>query len=361
MNMNLNCDITPGNYVVYLDIEIDNEKIGRIVIELFNNVVPKTAENFRALCTGEKGIGKYGKPLHYKGSYFHRAIPEFMIQGGDIAAGDGSSGESIYGLFFDDENFELLHDEPGLLSMANTDGKNVVLGKVKKGLCVVQTILLTASDDVPINPCKISDCGELPTDSNTWNINENDQTSDVFPPFPEDWTVQQTDLNVKQMCEILNQIKESGNQYFSNKNYSVARQRYDKVLRYHTWYTSYYKGLQITFNEPDLIKMNTLLNLSNVYLKMKNYKMSIEFSKQVLNTDCNNGKAFFRLGQAYGSLNHFNKAITYYKKALEVIPNEKYILLELKRIEQAQNQYLLFEKQIYSKMFKKNYSKNDFT
>jgi cyclophilin family peptidyl-prolyl cis-trans isomerase len=81
--------------------------VGRVVVELFKDVVPKTAENFRALCTGEKGIGILGKPLHYKGTIFHRVVSQFMIQGGDIVARDGTSGESIYGLTFEDENFKI--------------------------------------------------------------------------------------------------------------------------------------------------------------------------------------------------------------------------------------------------------------
>eukprot|EP01102_Stenamoeba_stenopodia_P005025 TRINITY_DN15526_c0_g1_i1.p1 TRINITY_DN15526_c0_g1~~TRINITY_DN15526_c0_g1_i1.p1 ORF type:complete len:174 (+),score=46.29 TRINITY_DN15526_c0_g1_i1:113-634(+) len=167
---------------VFFDITIGGKPAGRIEMELRADVVPKTAENFRALCTGEKGKGKLGRPLHFKGCTFHRVIKDFMIQGGDFTAGDGTGGESIYGGEFRDENFTLRHTGAGDLSMANAgphtngsqffittvktdflDGKHVVFGKVTKGLEVVRAIenSRTDADDKPLQAVVISNCGQL--------------------------------------------------------------------------------------------------------------------------------------------------------------------------------------------------------
>eukprot|EP00258_Populus_trichocarpa_P035724 XP_024451743.1 peptidyl-prolyl cis-trans isomerase CYP63 isoform X1 [Populus trichocarpa] len=173
--------IKKKNPLVFLDVSIDGDPAERIFIELFADVVPKTAENFRALCTGEKGIGKTtGKPLHYKGCSFHRIIKGFMAQGGDFSKRNGSGGESIYGGKFADENFILRHEGAGLLSMANSgpdtngsqffiifkphvhlDGKHVVFGKVVKGMDMVKKIEQAGSaGGQPAGPVKIVDCGE---------------------------------------------------------------------------------------------------------------------------------------------------------------------------------------------------------
>merc|ERR1711934_985552 len=173
--------IIMSNPKVFFEVSV-NGKTKRIEFELFANVVPKTAENFRALCTGEKGRGRKGKPLHYKGSTFHRVIKDFMLQGGDFTHGNGMGGESIYGGKFDDENFKIKHTAPGYLSMANAgpntqgsqffittvptpwlDGKHVVYGKVIDGMDLVKKIEGKGTQSGKTQgTIRISDSGEIP-------------------------------------------------------------------------------------------------------------------------------------------------------------------------------------------------------
>ncbi|EGD78579.1 peptidyl-prolyl cis-trans isomerase [Salpingoeca rosetta] len=170
------------NAKVFMDIAIGNKPAGRLVMKLFSKDVPKTAENFRALCTGERGVGKSGVPLHFKNSTFHRIIPGFMCQGGDFTHGTGIGGESIYGARFPDENFKFKHDKPGLLSMANAgpntngsqffittvptphlDGRHVVFGELVEGVNTLRSMESVGS--MPHGetqaPVVITDCGEI--------------------------------------------------------------------------------------------------------------------------------------------------------------------------------------------------------
>jgi cyclophilin family peptidyl-prolyl cis-trans isomerase len=164
-----------SNPKVFFDIDIDGQAAGRIIFELFEDTVPKTAKNFLELCTGANGFG-------YKGSTFHRVIPNFMLQGGDFTNHNGTGGKSIYGNKFPDENFTLRHDRPGLLSMANSgpntngsqffittvvtswlDTKHVVFGAVVSGMEIVKKVESFGSQSGKTSvKVSISDCGLAP-------------------------------------------------------------------------------------------------------------------------------------------------------------------------------------------------------
>jgi len=173
------------NPQVFFDITMDGSPAGRITMELYAHIVPKTAENFRCLCTGEKGKGPSGKRLTFLGSNFHRIIPGFMCQGGDFTRGDGTGGESIYGGKFKDENFKSKHSGKGCLSMANAgpntngsqffictgqtphlDGKHVVFGKIIQGYEIVEKMERVGSNSGKTSKkVGIGGCGEVDSSS----------------------------------------------------------------------------------------------------------------------------------------------------------------------------------------------------
>ncbi|KAH6834368.1 peptidyl-prolyl cis-trans isomerase / cyclophilin-40 / rotamase [Perilla frutescens var. hirtella] len=355
----------------FLDISIGDELEGRIVVELYDDVVPKTAENFRALCTGEKGIGpNTGVPLHYKGSRFHRVIKSFMVQGGDISAGDGTGGESIYGLKFEDENFELKHERKGMLSMANSgpntngsqffitttrtshlDGKHIVFGRVIKGMGVVRSIehVTIGENDCPAVDVVISDCGEIPegADDGTANFFRD---GDLYPDWPVDLDENSTELSW--WITTVDSIKGYGNEHFKKQDYKMALRKYRKALRYLDvcWEK---EGIDEADKSLYLRKMKAQIftNSSACKLKLGDLKGALLDTDFAMRDGGNNAKALFRQGQAHVALNDIDAAVESFRKALELEPNDGAIKKEFaaakRKIADRRDQ----ERKAYSKMF----------
>ncbi|XP_008483447.1 peptidyl-prolyl cis-trans isomerase D [Diaphorina citri] len=358
-----------GNYIVFLDVSIGEEKVGRMVIELFKHIVPKTAENFRALCTGEYGKGKLGKALHFTGSRFHRIIPQFMIQGGDITNFNGTGGESIYGPCFEDENFKLKHKFEGQLSLANTghpntnnsqffitlapcphlDGKNVVFGCVRQGFGVAREVsYVEAENDKPLVTCTITNSGQLSLNED-WGVAENDGSQDVYPPFPEDWKSNPETVQLNQMEDVIRTIKNSGNEYFKLNRMHDAQRKYKKAVRYIKWYNqSQSKTQQKHFRS---YYTAALLNMAAVQLKFKAYKRAINLCDDILLMEPNNVKALFRRGRAQVSMNNFEQGLQDYEQALDLLPNDQQILKEIAFVRKQMRHHLNLEKMTYARMF----------
>ncbi|XP_057963988.1 peptidyl-prolyl cis-trans isomerase CYP40 [Malania oleifera] len=354
----------------YLDISIGGELEGRIVVELYNDVVPKTAENFRALCTGEKGIGpNTGVPLHYKGSRFHRVIKGFMAQGGDISAGDGTGGESIYGLKFEDENFELKHERKGMLSMANAgpntngsqffitttrtthlNGKHVVFGKVVKGMGVVRSMehVAIGDNDCPTHDVIIADCGEIPEGADDGTINFF-KDGDTYPDWPTE--LEKNPEELSWWMSAVDSIKSFGNEYFKKQDYKMALRKYKKALSYLDvcWEKEGIDEEKSTFLRKT--KSQIFSNSSACKLKLGDSKgalLDTEFSVR----ECeNNAKALFRQGQAHMALNDIDSAVDSFKKALDLEPNDGGIRRELSAASKKIADRHEREKKSYSRMF----------
>ncbi|XP_064936152.1 peptidyl-prolyl cis-trans isomerase CYP40 isoform X3 [Musa acuminata AAA Group] len=299
----------------YMDVSIGGEMEGRIVVELFADVVPRTTENFRALCTREKGVGPHtGVPLHFKGSCFHRVIKGFMIQGGDISAGNGTGGESIYGLKFEDENFVLKHERKGMLSMANSgpntngsqffitttrtshlDGKHVVFGKVLKGMGVVRSIEHTpvGDADCPTVDVVISDCGELPEGADD-GVSNFFKDGDLYPDWPNDLDDKPTE--VSWWMNAVDSAKIFGNDFFKKQDYKMALRKYRKALRY---LDICWEKEEIDEEKSSLLRKTKsiiLTNSSACKLKLGDLKGALLDADFALREREGNAKAYFRQG-----------------------------------------------------------------
>ncbi|XP_056142879.1 peptidyl-prolyl cis-trans isomerase D [Lampris incognitus] len=358
----------PENPRVFLDVDIGGERVGRIVLELFADITPKTAENFRALCTGEKQIGKCtGKPLHFKGCPFHRIIKKFMIQGGDFSNHNGTGGESIYGEKFADENFHYKHDKVGLLSMANAgpntngsqffittvptphlDGKHVVFGQILKGIGVMKMLeAIDTKDDAPVKPCVIADCGEH-KDGDEWGATPQDGSGDTHPDFPEDSDINFRDVD--QVLSVAEDMKSIGNNFFKSQDWQNAIKKYSKALRYLA-----VSGEQLEEEEiqkkMESTALSCILNTAACKLKLQLWQEALDSCTEALELDQSNTKALFRRAQAWQGLKDYDKAMTDLKKAQEGAPADKAISNEIKKVQLKVKEQKEKEKKIYAKMF----------
>ncbi|CAL8330179.1 peptidyl-prolyl cis-trans isomerase D isoform X1 [Gadus morhua] len=354
---------------VFFDVDIGGERAGRLVLELFTDVTPRTAENFRALCTGEKGEGKAtGKPLHFKACPFHRIIKSFMIQGGDFSNQDGTGGESIYGEKFEDENFHYKHDRVGLLSMANAgpntngsqffittvatphlDGKHVVFGQVLRGLGLVKTLEATETrEDTPVKPCVIADCGEH-RDGDDWGVSQSDGSGDAHPEFPEDSEVDFKDVD--KVLAVAEDIKNIGNTFFKKQDWASATRKYSKALRYLEMSGEVVEEDEELQRKLEPTALSCTLNKAACQLKLCLWQEALDSCNQVLELNESNTKALFRRAQAWQGLKDLDKAMADLKKAQEISPQDKAIAGEMKRVQISVKEEKEKEKKIYAKMF----------
>ncbi|KAF3933151.1 Phosphatase [Dactylella cylindrospora] len=355
---------------VFFDVSIGDRRPERITFELYSD------KNFRALCTGEKGLGKSGKPLHYKGSGFHRVIKKFMCQGGDFTAGNGTGGESIYGEKFEDENFEKKHEKPFLLSMANAgpgtngsqffittvptphlDGKHVVFGHVVSGKSIVRKIEETKTDsqDRPGKPVVIQDCGELAPGESAETERADDGTGDKYEDFPDDL---EEELTPEKSLKIATDLKEIGNKVFKSGDIELGVEKYQKALRY----TDMFSSMDTDDGSEELIKaMNSLRftlysNSALLQTKQKAYKDAEDSAGKALNvnglSDAEKSKGYYRRAMARLGRKQEPGAMEDLLEASKLSPNDGAIQAELDKLKKLQAARDAKERNAYKNMFK---------
>jgi len=320
-------------------------------------------------------VGKSGKPLHFEGSTFHRVIKSFMIQGGDFTASNGTGGESIYGEKFEDENFDLKHEKPFLLSMANAgpgtngsqffvttlptphlDGKHVVFGEVINGKSVVREIenVPTGSEDRPKKEVKIVKCGELTGDEYDKATEKMvDPTGDPYENFPDDHDGL---LSGSDYARIATELKEIGNKMFKTGNFALAQAKYEKGLRYAKEYMEVQDGDPKELGEA-LTGLRFTLNNNTALMciKLGDYEGAIKAASNALAvtgaSEENKAKAYFRRGQARVNKKDEEGAMEDLEEALKLVPNDAAVRRELASVKKKAAERRQKEKAAYSKYF----------
>ncbi|KAJ7595017.1 peptidyl-prolyl cis-trans isomerase [Mycena floridula] len=367
--------------LVFFDMTIAGSPVGRIVFSLYADLVPKTAENFRALCTGEKGTGVSGKLLSYEGSGFHRIIKGFMCQGGDFTAGNGTGGESIYGEKFEDEAFLVNHTKPFLLSMANAgpntngsqffitvaptphlDAKHVVFGEVIKGKSIVRQMenYPTGSGDVPEAPIVISKCGVLSPDDPSL-VEDAASGSDPYEDYPDD--EDRDTQNPEVALEIAKNIREVGNKLFKEGNIHVALDKYQKSIRYLDVHPVMPEGSPASLKESfDGLLAPLLLNSALAAVKVQppssfNARIAVKCATRALDTlelnPSDKAKALYRRGLAEIMLKDDDTAEKDLAAAVGLVPADQAapIAAELAKTKQRRKEKREKEKKAFKKMF----------
>lgn len=360
---------------VFFDISQAGKPKGRVVFKLYDDVVPKTAENFRALCTGEKGVSaQSGKPLHYKGSIFHRVIKNFMCQGGDFTHGTGVGGESIYGEKFEDENFKLTHDKPFLLSMANAgpgtngsqffittvptphlNGKHVVFGEVIQGKLIVRQLerCEKGANDKPVDDWVIADCGELPKDYEPECSAVSDETGDIYEQVLAD--DDKIDVNKPEtVFTAVKFLKDLGTKLLKEGKFSQAYEKYIKGTDFLSDFTP--EDLpEADINEKNSLNVSLYLNASLAALKIKDGKKAVSAAEEALSFDGidekSQAKAWFRKGSGYLLLKDEDNAQTAYETALKFSPNDTAVLKGLQEVKDLAKARKEKQKKAFSKFF----------
>ncbi|KAF1939475.1 peptidyl-prolyl cis-trans isomerase D [Clathrospora elynae] len=363
---------------VFFDIAVGGVKAGRVAFELYSDIVPKTADNFRALCTGEKGVGSAGKPLHYKGSGFHRVIKGFMIQGGDFTQGNGTGGESIYGEKFEDENFEMTHEKPFLLSMANAgpgtngsqffvttvptphlDKKHVVFGEVINGKSIIRHIenLKTQSDDKPWHDVTIIDCGELTGDDYDKATEKmSDATGDPFEDFPEDQKPGDAEWEGAEILKIATELKDMGNAAFKKGDLKLGILKYEKAIRYLQEYPA-----PLDTDPKDLwpqlcaLKISLYSNSALLQNKTNQFVQAVQSATKALDiegiTDKDKAKCYFRRAQAKIGKKSDEDALEDLNEAAKYAPGDAAIVKELEAVRKRLAARKEKEKKIFKNAF----------